>query len=75
MPYHTTVKVISAEGKPAKAEVTCGGKSQGFTDERSGEITFSMSTSDKYSVYAKRHGATAKGEVKGGGTILLRLPK
>lgn len=75
MAYYTTVKVISADGKPVKAEVTCGGKNQGFTHERNGEISFEMKTSDKYSVTAKRFGETARGEVKGGGTITLRLPK
>jgi hypothetical protein len=69
----TTVYVVNSDGRPVKAEVTCGGNYRGFTDDYSGSITFSMYSNDYYSVYAKRMFDSASGEVRGGGEIVLRL--
>jgi hypothetical protein len=73
MPYLTTVTVVNKENRPVKAEVSCGGRSRGFTNENTGQLTFTMSTSDRYSVSAKRYGESASGEVRGGGEIVLRF--
>jgi hypothetical protein len=73
MPYFTTITVINKEGRPVKAEVYCGGTSQGFTNENTGQITFTMNTSNRYSISAKRYGESASGEVNGGCETVLRL--
>ncbi|MDR1038650.1 MAG: hypothetical protein LBR80_00495 [Deltaproteobacteria bacterium] len=71
--YITTVTVVNREGRPVKAEVFCGGKSRGFTDENTGTISFSMFSNDVYSVSAKRWGESASAEIRGGQEIVLRL--
>ncbi|MDR2404808.1 MAG: hypothetical protein LBE27_00355 [Deltaproteobacteria bacterium] len=73
MAYYTTVMVVNSDGRPVKAEVHCGGTYRGFTDEVTGELTFTMSTKDIYSVSAKRMFDSASGQVRGGDSILLRL--
>jgi hypothetical protein len=73
MSYYTTVKVISTEGKPVRAEVACGGTYRGFTDPNTGEISFELSSNDSYSVSAKRMGDRASGKVNGGKVLILRL--
>ena len=73
MGYYTTVRVVGADGRSKKAEVSCGGSSKGFTDANTGEISFEMRSQDRYEVYAKSMGSTAKGEVKGGGQGTIRL--
>ncbi|MDR1608510.1 MAG: hypothetical protein LBT38_08915 [Deltaproteobacteria bacterium] len=71
--YITTVTVVNNEGRPVKAEVFCGGTSQGFTNPDTGEISFSMKTNEEYSVSAKRMGESASSKIRGGGNIVLRL--
>jgi hypothetical protein len=73
MSYVTSVTVVNNEGRPVKAEVTCGGTSRGFTDANTGELHFSLSSKDRYSVSAKRTGESASGEVRGGQAVVLRL--
>lgn len=73
MGYYTTVKVINGEGKPVAADVTCGGRNRGFTDKKTGEISFELSSQDNYSLSAKRMGSKASGTVKGGQSIVIRL--
>ncbi|MDR1038289.1 MAG: hypothetical protein LBT40_17480 [Deltaproteobacteria bacterium] len=73
MSYPTTVIAVNSQGKRVKAEITCGGKYRGFTDENTGSLTFDMNTNERYSVSAKRYGEYAGGEVKGGQEIVLRL--
>ena len=73
MAYYTTVITVNEKGEPIKAEVTCGGTSRGFTDPDSGELTFSLSTKDGYSVSAKRYGQSVSSTVRGGERIVLRL--
>ena len=73
MSYYTTVKTVNKDGRAIKAEVTCGGKSRGFTDDRTGEISFELNGNGSYSVSAKRSGESASGSVYGGKQITLRL--
>jgi hypothetical protein len=73
MSYTTTVIVVNNENSPVKAEVTCGGRFQGFTDEDTGVISFSMNTNEPYSVSAKRMFDSSSGVVRGGQQIVLRL--
>jgi hypothetical protein len=73
MSYVTTVTTVNNEGRPIKAEVFCGGRSQGFSDPNTGTISFSMSTRDEYSVSAKRYGESASATIRGGQEIVLRL--
>ena len=73
MSYYTTVKTVNSNGQAVKAEVTCGGRSRGYTDANTGEISFDLSSQDNYSVSAKRSGESASGNVKGGQAITLRL--
>lgn len=75
MSYYTTVKVVNKNGESVKAAVSCGGKPRGFTDERTGELSFDMSSNTSFGVSVKRAGVSATGSVKGGGTITLRLNK
>lgn len=74
MGYYTTVKAVNKDGKAVKAEVSCGGKSKGFTDATTGEVSFDMYSNDTYDVYVKSsiHG-NGNGKVKGGGMITVRL--
>lgn len=73
MSYTTSVKVLDSQGRPTKAEINCGGKYQGFTDENTGELHFDMYSNDRYSISAKRHGIKTYGKVRGGQSIILRL--
>jgi hypothetical protein len=73
MTYYTTVTVINKEGRPVKAEVHCAGTYRGFTDEDTGQLTFTMISKDRFSVSAKRMFDSASGMVRGGDSILLRL--
>lgn len=73
MSFHTTVKVVGKDGRPAKANVKCGGVDRGFTDERSGEVSFEVRSNDAYDVTAKRYDEVARGQVKGGGYLVVRL--
>lgn len=73
MSYYTTVKVVNKDGKAVKAEVSCGGKPRGFTDQNTGEISFELVDQGSYDVYSKRMGDTASGKVRGGKTVTLRL--
>jgi hypothetical protein len=74
MAYYTTVKAVSQKGTPVKVEVKCGGKSRGFTNEKTGEISFDMSSDDNYDVYIKSSiYGEGKGKVKGGGMVTIRL--
>lgn len=73
MSYYTTIKTVNKNGQAIKSEVTCGGKSRGFTDVNTGEISFELSSNGSYSVSAKRTGENASGTVYGGKSIVLRL--
>jgi hypothetical protein len=73
MSFITTVTVVNNEGRPVKAEVTCGGTFRGFTDEDTGQLSFSLSTKETYSVSAKRMFDSAASEIRGGQSIVLRL--
>jgi hypothetical protein len=73
MPYYTTVICIDSRGKPCKAEVICGGVSQGFTDADSGKITFPRLSEDTYDVSAKHYGESVRDRVRGGKEIVLRF--
>ncbi len=73
MSYYTTVKTVNKDGRPIKAEVICGGRSRGFTDPYSGEISFELSSNGSYSVSAKRSGGSASATIYGGKTMTLRL--
>jgi len=73
MSYYTTVKTVNRDGKAIKAEVTCGGRSRGFSDQHSGEISFELPSNDAYSISAKRSGGSASSTVRGGQSITLRL--
>lgn len=75
MSYYTTVKVVNKDGKPVKADIQCGGRSRGFTDADTGELSFDLSSQDTYSVSAKRYGETVSGNLRGGKTVTLRLNK
>jgi hypothetical protein len=73
MGYYTTIKVVDNNGRPAKAEITCGGTFRGFTDSKTGELSFELSSNSSYSVSAKRMGNKTSGTVIGGQTITLRV--
>jgi hypothetical protein len=73
MAYYTTVKVVNENGKPITAEVTCGGTFRGFTDEKTGEISFELSSNSSYSVSAKRYGKSISSTIYGGKKITLRI--
>ena len=74
MEYYTTVKAVSKDGDAIKAEVSCGGKSRGFTDNNTGEISFDMYSKDIYDVSIKSSiYGKGSGKVKGGGSITIRL--
>ncbi|MDR2442046.1 MAG: hypothetical protein LBE31_00820 [Deltaproteobacteria bacterium] len=69
----TTVKVVNDKGLPVKAEVTCGGKKRGSTDENTGLLSFDLSSTGKYSISAKRMFDSASGHIIAGSEIVLRL--
>lgn len=71
--YYITVKTLSPEGKPCKAEISCGGRDRGSTDERTGMLSFPVGSKDIYDIYAKRYGKQVSGKVRGGEEILMRL--
>lgn len=74
MPYYTTVKAITPAGNPTKAEVFCGGSSKGFTDDRSGSLTFETYSNDRYDVTIKKSGYdNGHGSVRGGDSVVVRL--
>ncbi|GHU33175.1 hypothetical protein FACS189497_14900 [Betaproteobacteria bacterium] len=73
MSHYTTVVCLDSQGRPCKADVTCGGSNKGFTDQESGQITFPMYSQDEYDVYAKRLGETVHARVRGGREIVLRF--
>ena len=73
MPYYTTVRVVSKDGKAVKAEVTCGGVSRGFTDPNTGEISFDLKFQGSSDVSSKHLGYKASGKVGGGKFVVLRL--
>lgn len=73
MSYYTTVKTVNKNGEPIKAEVICGGKSRGFTNLKTGEISFELSSKTSYRISAKRSGEKASGTLVGGQSITLRL--
>ena len=73
MGYFTTVKTVNKEGQAIKAEVVCGGKSRGFTDANSGELSFELVSNDTFSISARRSGEKATGKIRGGQMITLRL--
>jgi hypothetical protein len=73
MSYYTTVITVNNNGKPVQADVTCGGANRGFTDADTGKLTFILPTNDTYDISAKRSGETAKGSVRGGKEVVLRV--
>ena len=72
--YYTTVKAINKSGDPVKAEVSCGGTYRGFTDEKTGELSFDLYAKDIYNVSIKSSiYGNASGSVRGGGEAVFRL--
>jgi len=73
MSYYTTIKVVNSVGKAVKAEVSCGGKTRGFTNPNTGEISFDLVDQSSYSVSAKRMGTRPQVKFRGRKTVTLRL--
>ena len=72
--YYTTVKAINKSGDPVKAEVSCAGTYKGFTDEKTGELSFNLYAKDKYNVSIKSSiYGNASGTIRGGEEGVFRL--
>ncbi|GBL05945.1 hypothetical protein [Glaciecola sp. KUL10] len=74
MGYYTTVRAVNSSGKCVKAEISISGKSKGFTNTDTGELSFDLSSNSTYEVSAKQFGSKGYGKVKGGSTTTIRIP-
>jgi hypothetical protein len=73
MGYYITVVVCNKDGRPVKAEITCGGKYRGFTNENNGELSFEMQYEGEYSISAKTMFSQASGTVRTGQRKVLHF--
>lgn len=72
--YYTTVRAVNKSGKPAKVAVSCGGTHKGFTDEKTGELSFDLYSDGAYDVVLKSSiFGNASGSIKGGNEATFRL--